>query len=70
MASVSTGNAAGVVPRSVLDLMHWPTKTPAHSVGLVETILVYRKGNLSSALSAFQQVLSATKGRDRRMMAA
>jgi DNA-binding transcriptional LysR family regulator len=70
MASVSTGNAAGVVPRSVLDLMHWPTKTPAHSMGLVETLLVYRKGNLPSAFSAFQQVLNATKGRDRRMMAA
>ncbi|KQV30432.1 LysR family transcriptional regulator [Rhizobium sp. Root1203] len=70
MASVSTGNAAGVVPRSVLDLMHWPTKTPVHSVGLVETLLVYRKDNLPSAFSAFQQVLNATKGRDRRMMAA
>jgi len=50
--------------------MHWPTKTPVHSVGLIETLLVYRKDNRPSAFSAFQQVLNASNGRNRRVMAA
>ena len=45
-------------------------QTQEGTYGLVETLLVYRKDNLPSAFSAFQQVLNATKGRDRRMMAA
>jgi DNA-binding transcriptional LysR family regulator len=69
IASISAGNVAGIVPRSVLDLMQWPTDNPTHSFGQVETLLVYGKDTLPSALTAFQQVLKATGGRDRRMVA-
>ncbi|ANM21171.1 LysR family transcriptional regulator protein (plasmid) [Rhizobium sp. N541] len=67
LASVATGNTAGVMPRSVLDLMHWPTSVQTHQLGLVETLLVYRKNDRPSAFNAFHEVLSATKGRDARL---
>jgi DNA-binding transcriptional LysR family regulator len=68
LASVATGNAAGVMPRSVLDLMHWPTSVPTHQLGSVDTILIYRKNDRPSAFNAFHEVLSATKGRDSRLV--
>ncbi|QKK32948.1 LysR family transcriptional regulator (plasmid) [Rhizobium indicum] len=67
LASVATGNTAGVMPRSVLDLMHWPTPVQTHQLGPVETLLVYRKNDRPSAFNAFHEVLSATKGRDVRL---
>ncbi|MGO8151841.1 LysR family transcriptional regulator [Rhizobium leguminosarum] len=67
LASVATGNTAGVMPRSVLDLMHWPTPVQTHQLGPVETLLVYRKHDRPSAFNAFHEVLSATKGRDVRL---
>ncbi|MBB2750576.1 UNVERIFIED_ORG: DNA-binding transcriptional LysR family regulator [Rhizobium aethiopicum] len=67
LASVATGNTAGVMPRSVLDLMPWPTSVQTHQLGLVETLLVYRKNDRPSAFDAFHEVLSATKGRDVRL---
>ncbi|MBY5360868.1 LysR family transcriptional regulator [Rhizobium leguminosarum] len=67
LASVATGNTAGVMPRSVLDLMHWPTPVQTHQLGPVETLLVYRRNDRPSAFNAFHEVLSATKGRDLRL---
>jgi DNA-binding transcriptional LysR family regulator len=67
LASVATGNTAGVMPRSVLDLMHWPTPLQTHQLGPVETLLVYRRNDRPSAFNAFHEVLSATKGRDIRL---
>ncbi|WP_017967507.1 LysR family transcriptional regulator [Rhizobium leguminosarum] len=67
LASVATGNTAGVMPRSVLDLMHWPTPVQTHHLGLVETLLVYRRNDRPSAFNAFHEVLSATKGRGPRL---
>jgi DNA-binding transcriptional LysR family regulator len=67
LASVATGNTAGVMPRSVLDLMHWPTPVQTHQLGPVETLLVYRRNDRPSAFNAFHEVLSATKGRDIRL---
>lgn len=67
LASVATGNTAGVMPKSVLDLMHWPAALPTHQLGPVETLLVSRRGSRPSAFSAFHEVLSATKGRDMRL---
>jgi DNA-binding transcriptional LysR family regulator len=67
LASVATGNTAGVMPRSVLDLMHWPTPLQTHQLGPVETLLVYRRNDRPSAFNAFHEVLSATRGRDIRL---
>jgi DNA-binding transcriptional LysR family regulator len=68
LASVATGNAAGVMPKSVLDLMHWPTSIQTHQLGPVDTLLVYRKNDCPSAFNAFHEVLNATKGRDPRLV--
>jgi DNA-binding transcriptional LysR family regulator len=67
LASVATGAAAGVMPKSVLDLMHWPADVQVHPLGPVETLLVYRKDGAPSAFAAFHEVLNATKGRDPRL---
>ncbi|MBB3916710.1 LysR family transcriptional regulator [Rhizobium fabae] len=67
LASVATGNTAGVMPKSVLDLMHWPTVVQTHPLGPVETLLVTRKSDRPSAFNAFHEVLSATKSRDPRL---
>ncbi|MBY5407585.1 LysR family transcriptional regulator [Rhizobium leguminosarum] len=67
LASVATGNTAGVMPRSVLDLMHWPTPVQTYQLGPVETLLVYRRNDRPSAFNAFHEVLSVTKGRDLRL---
>ncbi|MDC9813624.1 LysR family transcriptional regulator [Rhizobium binxianense] len=67
LASVATGNTAGVMPKSVLDLMHWPPPVQAYQLGPVETLLVYRKNDRPSAFNAFHEVLSAGKGRDIRL---
>ena len=67
LASVATGNTAGVMPKSVLDLMHWPTAVQTHPLGPVETLLVSRKGDRPSAFNAFHEVLGAAKGRDPRL---
>ncbi|XKM43169.1 LysR family transcriptional regulator (plasmid) [Rhizobium ruizarguesonis] len=67
LASVATGNTAGVMPRSVLDLMHWPTPVQTYQLGPIETLLVYRRNDRPSAFNAFHEVLSATKGRDLRL---
>ncbi|AYG61967.1 LysR substrate-binding domain-containing protein [Rhizobium jaguaris] len=67
LASVATGNAAGVMPRSVLDLMHWPTRVQTYQLGPVDTLLVYRKNDCPSVFNAFHEVLIAMKGRDTRL---
>ncbi|MDL2410118.1 LysR family transcriptional regulator [Rhizobium calliandrae] len=69
LASVATGNTVGVMPRSVLNLMHWPTSVQTHSLGPVETLLVYRKNDCPSVFNAFHEVLIATRGRDSRLSA-
>ncbi len=68
LASVATGNAVGVMPKSVLDLMHWPMASVTHQLATVDTILVYRKDKRPSALEAFQDVLNGTRRTDQRLM--
>ena len=68
LANVASGRAAGVMPRSVLDLMHWPTNSPTHELGAVDTILVHRKDGRASAFNAFHEVLNAARGKDGRLM--
>jgi hypothetical protein len=63
LASVATGNAAGVMPRSVLDLMHWPAMSATHQLAVVDTVLISRKTDRPSSFDAFHEVLSATKGK-------
>jgi DNA-binding transcriptional LysR family regulator len=57
LASVSTGNSVGVMPKSVLDLMHWPAEVRTHSLGRVDTLLVCRRESHSRAFDAFREVL-------------
>ena len=59
LASVTAGNAIGVMPKSVLDLMHWPSEIRTHDLGQVETLLVRRKDDRSAAYDAFLNVLTA-----------
>jgi DNA-binding transcriptional LysR family regulator len=64
LASVTAGNAIGVMPKSVLDLMHWPSEIHTHDLGKVETLLVRRKVDRSMAFDAFFDVLTRpTPGR-------
>ena len=63
LASVATGNAAGVMPRSVLDLMHWPASSVTHQLAVVDTILISRKNDHPSSFDAFHEVLGATRGK-------
>lgn len=57
LASVTTGNSVGVMPKSVLDLMRWPTKVKTHHLGAVDTLLVCRKDQRSAAFDAFRDVV-------------
>ncbi|AYG68722.1 MULTISPECIES: LysR family transcriptional regulator [unclassified Rhizobium] len=68
LASVATGNAAGVMPKSVLDLMHWPMTSATHQLAMVDTILISRKSERPSAFSAFHEVLGATRGKAPRLV--
>lgn len=61
VASVSAGNAIGVMPKSVLDLMTWPCGIKTHDLGPVETLLVRRKNERSPAYDAFLDVLLKPK---------
>jgi DNA-binding transcriptional LysR family regulator len=63
LASVATGNLAGVMPKSVLDLMHWPAGVQTHPLGPVGTLLVYRKNDQPDAFNAFHEVLHSARGR-------
>lgn len=69
LASVATGNAAGVMPKSVLNLMHWPATTHTHQLATVDTILIYRKIDRPIAFEAFHEVLGVTKTKDRGLVA-
>lgn len=68
LASVATGNAAGVIPKSVLDLMHWPMTSATHQLAAVDTMLIFRKNDRPSAFNAFHEVLSATRGKGSRLV--
>jgi DNA-binding transcriptional LysR family regulator len=64
LASVTTGNAVGVMPKSVLDLMHWPSEVRTHHLGQVETLLVRKRIEHSPAFDAFLDVLINSGGID------
>lgn len=64
LASIVAGNAFGVMPRSVFDLLRWPVDIVTREIGAVETFLVRRKGDRSDSFEAFHDVLVASRGRD------
>ncbi|NEI71922.1 LysR family transcriptional regulator [Rhizobium lusitanum] len=61
LANVVAGHAVGVVPRSVLEMMHWPSDIKTHTLGEVETLLIRRKDNQSPAFGFFHEALVANR---------
>ncbi|MFT4001950.1 MAG: LysR family transcriptional regulator [Rhizobium sp.] len=61
LANVVAGHAVGVMPQSVLDMMHWPTGIKTRPLGAVETLLICRKDNRSSVFDLFHQTLLADR---------
>ncbi len=57
LAAVSTGNAVGVMPRSVLDLLPGGGEVGVHRLGPINTLLARRRGEASPAFAAFRQAL-------------
>ena len=57
LAQVITGNAVGVMPRSVLDMLPWNKEVTIHRLGLVDTLLISRRQQRSDPLQAFEQVM-------------
>lgn len=57
LASVVAGEAAGVMPRSVFELLTWPAPIRTHSLGPVETLLIHRPEDRSAALLGFREAL-------------
>ena len=60
LASVTAGKMAGVMPRSVFERMQWPALPPSFSLGLVDTILIRRKGETSIEIDALRDLLLAS----------
>ncbi len=63
LASVVAGNAVGVMPRSVFDLLRWPVDIVTREIGAVETLLVRRRGDGSDTFEAFHDILIASRGK-------
>lgn len=57
LASVAAGDAIGVVPRTVFELMDWPGEARTHSLGQVQTLLVYRKEENTPAIDILRHAL-------------
>jgi DNA-binding transcriptional LysR family regulator len=57
LAQVIAGNAVGVMPRSVLDMLPWNKEVTIHRLGLVDTLLISRRQQRSDPLQAFEQVM-------------
>jgi DNA-binding transcriptional LysR family regulator len=62
LASVASGTAAGVIPKSVLDLLHWPAGRQAHRLAAVDTLLIRRKDYRSDPFDAFLGILQQSGG--------
>lgn len=58
-ASVAAGNAVGVMPKSVFDLLQRPAGSTTYALASVDTLLVQRQGDQSPALRAFAETLHA-----------
>lgn len=69
LASVASGNAAGVMPKSVLDLMHWPMISQTYQLATVDTMLISRRRDRPNAFDAFREVLVTAKASVARRVA-
>ncbi len=69
LASVAAGNAAGVMPKSVLDLMHWPMISQTYQLATVDTMLISRRRDRPNAFDAFREVLVTAKASVARRVA-
>jgi DNA-binding transcriptional LysR family regulator len=62
VACVAAGAGVAVAPRSVLDLQHDMNNIAVHSLGdagMIDTLLIWRRGHFSSALKALRETLLA-----------
>lgn len=59
LASVATGEMAGVMPRSVYERLQWPVLPTTFSLGRVGTVLIRRKGEASPQIDAMRDLLLA-----------
>jgi DNA-binding transcriptional LysR family regulator len=62
VACVAAGAGVAVAPRSVLDLQHDLNNIAVHSLGdlgMIDTLLIWRRGHFSSALKALRETLLA-----------
>lgn len=57
LASVTTGKSVGVMPRSVYDLMTWPTGTVTHVLDEVDTLLIHKNQECLQSFKVFRDVL-------------
>ncbi|MGA1805416.1 LysR family transcriptional regulator [Rhizobium sp. HT1-10] len=61
LASVTTGKSAGVMPRSVYDLMSWPSGIATHPLGKVDTLLIHKKLEYSPAIEVFRDIILSSE---------
>ncbi|MFC5760216.1 LysR family transcriptional regulator [Rhizobium sp. GCM10022189] len=57
LAQVVAGNAVGVMPRSVLDMLPWKGEVTVHRLGPVDTLLISRRERRSDPLQAFERIM-------------
>ncbi|MBB3590437.1 DNA-binding transcriptional LysR family regulator [Rhizobium sp. BK529] len=57
LAQVVAGNAVGVMPRSVLDMLPWRAEVTIHRLGPVDTLLISRRERRSKPLQVFEQIM-------------
>ena len=60
VACVAAGAGVAVAPRSVLDLQTDASNIAVHplpDIGMIDTLLVWRRGHFSSALNALRRTL-------------
>jgi DNA-binding transcriptional LysR family regulator len=65
LARVMARDAVGVMPRSVLELMHWPSVIKTHCLGPVDTLLIRRRNTRPPAFDAFRDALTVSAEADR-----
>lgn len=57
LATVLGGNAIGVVPESVLNMLNWTSDVRTHEIACVETVLVRKPDYVSDLFTAFERVV-------------
>ncbi|QFY63174.1 LysR family transcriptional regulator (plasmid) [Rhizobium grahamii] len=60
LAHVVAGNAVGVMPRSVLEMLPWSKDSNVHRLGPIDTLLISRRTERSDPLLAFEEIMLAS----------